>query len=152
MANEQLVEKGKQWLNETLNFFDLNYDLYGEEKSEEFLFTIEGESLGLIIGKEGNVLYSLQDVLRVYLRKAFPENEKRIKLDINGYQHRRENGMRRLIQSIMNEVMVSGVQQKLDPMPNYDRAFVHQLVSSNPKLQSFSEGERDQRAVVIALS
>lgn len=125
-------------------------DTYVRDELEEdsLVFEIEGEDAGLLIGRRGETLQSLQFLVRMIVsrqlgRKAY------VVIDVEDYRRRRADMLRRLARRTAGRVATSGRSTALDPMSPGERRIVHMSLASHPRVRTESEGEGNQRRVVV---
>lgn len=118
-------------------------------EEERVLLEVKGEDISRIIGKDGATLNALQLVVSTLASRSH-KDKVRVTIDAEGYRQRRQNAIERLAQETIDDVLRLGIEKMLPPMNPADRRVVHMLVQRNPKLASFSVGERGERRVVIA--
>lgn len=121
------------------------------ETDEELRATVNGEDLGLLIGKHGVTIDAVQHLA---FRAAFlgkPETErKRVVVDAAGYRERREAAVKRAADRAVEEALAYGRPVELDPMGATERKIVHQYLADNPDVETHSEGEEPDRRLVIS--
>ena len=105
--------------------------------------------MGVIIGKRGNTLDSLQYLATLVVNKGRNDHV-HIKLDTEGYRKRRQATLESLALSIARKVKKSGRKVTLEPMNPYERRVLHATLQNNPYVTTYSEGEEPNRRVVIA--
>jgi spoIIIJ-associated protein len=110
---------------------------------------IVGDDLGILIGRRGETLASLQFITNLILGKRLRRWAK-VQLDVEGYRTRREQMLRGLAQRMAARVQESGVPVTLEAMPANERRIVHLTLNSHPYVTTASFGEGDQRRVVIS--
>ena len=146
--------EAEQLVAEVLDYFlatmGVVADTYVRDDTEDgsLVFEIEGEDAGLLIGRRGETLQSLQFLVRMVVsrqlgRKAF------VLIDVENYRQRRADMLRRLARRTAGRVASSGRSSALDPMPPGERRIVHMSLASHPRVMTESEGEGSQRRVVI---
>ncbi|MDA0677507.1 MAG: KH domain-containing protein, partial [Chloroflexi bacterium] len=146
--------EAEQLVAEVLDYFlatmGVVADTYVRDDTEDgsLVFEIEGEDAGLLIGRRGETLQSLQFLVRMVVsrqlgRKAF------VLIDVENYRQRRSDMLRRLARRTAGRVASSGRSSALDPMPPGERRIVHMSLASHPRVMTESEGEGNQRRVVI---
>jgi spoIIIJ-associated protein len=111
-------------------------------------FEIEGQDAGLLIGRRGETLQSLQFLIRMVTnrqlgRKAY------VVIDVEDYRERRIQMLRRLARRTAGRVSSSGREDSLEPMSPAERRIVHMALAGHPEVHTESEGEGNQRRVVI---
>ena len=109
---------------------------------------IVADKNGLLIGKDGNTLKSIQLLLRQSLRK-YGKFDIKVNLDVAGYKAKRERNITYEAKKIAREVMRSHVDAKLDPMNSYERRIVHTAIADFKNIETESEGTEPNRCVVI---
>jgi spoIIIJ-associated protein len=119
------------------------------EDEEEIRATVNGDDLGLLIGKHGSTIDSLQHIA---FRAAFrgEEGRKRVVVDAAGYRERREATLRRQADRAVEDALAFGRPVELDPMSAHERRTVHQYLTENPDVQTHSEGDEPERRLVIS--
>lgn len=111
---------------------------------------MSGDSMGIIIGKRGQTLDSLQ-----YLANRVANKQQsgyvRVKLDTENYRVRREETLRHLAKNIAHKVKRNRKPIALEPMNPYERRIIHYSLQSDPYVTTHSEGEDPYRKVVVTL-
>lgn len=102
----------------------------------------------LLIGKDGRTLTSLQNLLRQTLSNKIKFNVK-VNLDASNYKEKKEKYFEKNIKDIINEVLQTKSETKLDPMNSYKRRIVHSVASEYYNIETESFGEEPERYVVI---
>ena len=110
---------------------------------------IVGDDLGILIGRRGETLASLQFITNLMLGKRLRRWAK-VQLDVEGYRTRREQMLRTLAQRMAARVQETGVPVTLEAMPANERRIVHLTLNNHPSVATASFGEGDQRRVVIS--
>ncbi len=109
---------------------------------------IKGEDLGILIGRRGQTLASLEYLLRLItahrLKERFP-----LSVDVEGYKERRRRSLQRLAQRLAQEVEETGASITLEPMPPVDRKIIHLALMNNLNVTTQSIGEEENRKVII---
>jgi spoIIIJ-associated protein len=113
-------------------------------------FEIEGDDSGLIIGRKGETLRSLEFLISFIIKRQL-DKKVRVILDVEGYQERRRQNIASLAESAAEKVIKSGKPVKMDPMSPFDRRIVHLSLEKQPKITTESEGSGSRRQVVIKL-
>jgi spoIIIJ-associated protein len=109
---------------------------------------VDGEDLGLLIGRRGQTLASLQYLLNLILAKQLG---KRVAfgVDVDGYRRRREEALISLARRSASRVRSTGRSVTLEPMPPNERRIVHITLADDPAVITVSIGEGDARKVAI---
>ena len=108
----------------------------------------EESSMGVIIGKRGNTLDSLQYLTTMVINKDTTEHI-RVKLDTENYRARRQDTLEKLARSLARKVRKTGHKVVLEPMNPYERRIIHYTLQNDPAVETHSEGEEPYRKVVI---
>ena len=113
------------------------------------IFEIEGDDSGLLIGREGETLRSLQFLTRFIVGRQTGERAN-ISLDVEGYDERRKQSLANLANRVAQRVVKTGRSIELEPMSARERRLVHVALAENSEVYTESSGEgRDRRVVVI---
>jgi len=106
------------------------------------------DSLGVLIGKHGNTLEAIQELVRTVVYRRSGERCL-VLVDVEDYRKRRRAQILRRARDVGRRVQRSGRQEALDPMNAYERKLVHDAVGKMGGLETASEGEEPNRRVVI---
>lgn len=110
---------------------------------------IAGEEMGILIGKRGQTLDSLQYLTSLVVNRESQEYV-RVKLDTEDYRARRADTLTNLARNIAFKVRKSHRPIALEPMNPYERRIIHSALQGNPYVETYSEGEEPYRHVVVA--
>ena len=110
----------------------------------------EGEDMGILIGKRGQTLDSLQYLTSLVVNKG-KENYIRVKLDTEDYRRRRKETLENLARGIAYKVKKTRRPVVLEPMNPYERRIIHSALQGNKFVETVSEGEEPYRHVVVKL-
>jgi spoIIIJ-associated protein len=109
---------------------------------------INGPDSGLLIGRRGNTLYSLQFIVQSIVRQRFDE-EVRVSLDVEQYRQRREDSLREMADRVAERVLQTGRSITLEPMAPSDRRVIHLHLDERDGIRTESVGFGDARKVQI---
>ena len=109
---------------------------------------IEGEGMGVIIGKRGATLDSLQYLATLVVNKGRGDHV-RMKLDTEGYRARRQETLEKLAINLAKKAKRTGRRVALEPMNPYERRIIHSVLQADRGVETYSEGEEPYRKVVI---
>jgi len=109
---------------------------------------VTGEDLGLLIGRRGETLASLQYILNLIVRRR-THSRLTFGIDVEGYRRRREATLNSLAQRMADRVRATGQSLTLEPMPPAERRIVHLALAEDPDVLTISIGEGDARKVAI---
>lgn len=110
----------------------------------------EGEDMGILIGKRGQTLDSLQYLTSLVVNKG-KSNYIRVKLDTEDYRRRRKETLENLARGIAYKVKKTRKSVVLEPMNPYERRIIHSALQGNKFVETISEGEEPYRHVVVKL-
>ena len=111
---------------------------------------MKGENMGILIGKRGQTLDSLQYLANRVANKH-QSGYVRVKLDTENYRARREETLKHLAKNIAHKVKRNRKPVSLEPMNPYERRIIHSALQSDPYVKTHSEGEEPYRKVVVTL-
>ena len=109
---------------------------------------IEGEDMGILIGRRGQTLSSLQHIVRLIVGH---QTQVRIPivLDVEGYKRRRCEGLRVLAERLAEQVKVNRMPFTMEPMSAFERRVIHLVLADHPDVTTESTGMGEARRVVI---
>jgi len=110
---------------------------------------IKGQDLGILIGRQGQTLASLQYLVNVIVALKL-KAQAPIWVDVEGYKKRRYENLRTLANRMAEQVEKTGQPVTLEPMPAHERRIVHLALADHPDITTQSTGEGPARKVVIA--
>jgi spoIIIJ-associated protein len=109
---------------------------------------IEGEDLGMLIGKRGETIAALQYIARLIMARKL-DRWVNLNMDVGGYKKHREQQLRRLAQRMAQQVHQFGRPISLEPMPANERRIIHITLQDRAGVTTESSGEGDRRRVTI---
>lgn len=136
-------------LDEIVDALDLDAEVVVEESAEEIAARVEGEELGLLIGRRGQTIDAVQ---LICYRVAFRGRgeRKRVSVDAAGYRQRRRETVERQADRAAERALESGKEIELEPMSPTERKIIHDRLKDRSGLETFSEGEDPERCVIVA--
>lgn len=147
----QTIEAVEDFLKNTMKAMDMEVELKTEiDRDGALCVDMSGEHMGILIGKRGQTLDSLQYLANRVANKH-QEGYVRVKLDTENYRARREETLRHLAKNIAHKVKRNRRPVALEPMNPYERRIIHSALQSDPYVMTHSEGEEPFRKVVITL-
>lgn len=121
-----------------------------EQPEGGVLLRIESAEAGRLIGREAQVLDSLQILVNRMVSRG-DRNAVRYAVDAEGYRERQQDTLRAMARDAAQQVEDSGHEVKLPPMGAADRRIIHQALKDNPRLTTYSEEvEEGQKRVIVA--
>ena len=147
----QTIEAVEDFLKNTMKAMDMEVELKTEiDQDGALCVDMSGEHMGILIGKRGQTVDSLQYLANRVANKH-QEGYVRVKLDTENYRARREETLRHLAKNIAHKVKRNRRPVALEPMNPYERRIIHSALQSDPYVMTHSEGEEPFRKVVITL-
>ena len=125
---------------------DINYD----EIDHYIDIDLSGDEMGVLIGKRGQTLDSLQYLVSLVINKE-SENYIRVKVDTENYRQRRKETLENLAKNIAYKVKRTKRSVSLEPMNPYERRIIHSALQNDKYVTTHSEGEEPFRRVVVTL-
>ena len=149
---ETIEDKAVDFLSKI--FLSMNIEVsiaaaYNEEE-QELSINLEGEDMGILIGKRGQTLDSLQYLVSLVVNKSSSDYI-RVKLDTENYRERRKETLETLAKNIAYKVKRTKRSVSLEPMNPYERRIIHSALQGNKFVETVSEGEEPYRHVVVKL-
>ena len=146
-------EEAEQLVSELIDYFlgamGVVADTYIREDDEGVMtFEIDGPDAGLLIGRRGETLQALQFIVRMVTNRQLGRKA-HVLIDIEDYRERRVQMLRRLARRTAGRVGSSGREYSLEPMSPAERRIVHMSLAGHDEVRTESEGEGNQRRVVI---
>ncbi len=142
----------KEFLGNVFETMGMDVEVISEYNEEEKALSLDlqGENMGILIGKRGQTLDSLQYLTSLVVNKG-SEDYIRVKLDIENYRERREDSLENLARSCAAKVKKTRKPVVLEPMNPYERRIIHACLQNDRNVITSSEGEEPYRHVVISL-
>ena len=135
-------------LEEILDGLDLDADVEVDEEDGVLTGRLEGEGLGLFIGRRGQTIDAVQHLAQ---RIVFPEGPSsvRVVIDADGYRERRAVALRAQADDAADEALSAGRPVELEPLPPFERRIVHEYMRERGDVDTHSEGEEPERYLII---
>jgi spoIIIJ-associated protein len=136
-------------LEEIAEDLGLDAEIEIEERDGVLTGRLEGENVGLFIGRHGQTIDAVQHLAQ---RIVFPEGPSsvRVVIDANGYRERRADALRAEADEAADEALDTGRPVELDPLPPFERRIVHEYLRERGDVQTHSEGNEPERYLVIS--
>ncbi|MCP3425520.1 KH domain-containing protein [Rothia sp. AR01] len=152
-AEEDESEIAADYLEELLDIADLDGDIDIEIRQNRTYLSVvaEGdaeEELSLLVGRHGEVLDALQELVRLAVLAA-TGHRSRLILDVAGHREQREGELKVLAEKALESVRTTGEPYHLKPLGSYERKMVHDIVAEHG-MHSASEGEGSRRHIVVS--
>lgn len=144
-------ESAKKFLRDVLNSMDVNAEIRIKENNEGLYINLTGPKMGIIIGRRGQTLDSLQYLVSLVVNKDKDKDSyTKVVLDTEDYRRKREETLNRLAKRLADRVIKSGKKIELEPMNPYERRIIHSALQNYSEITTYSEGEEPFRKVIIA--
>ena len=148
---QSLENTAKSFLDKVFRAMNIKTEIeiiYNEE-NEILEINLLGEEMGVLIGKRGQTLDSLQYLVSLVINRN-AENYIKVKLDTENYRARRKETLENLARNIAYKVKRNRRSVILEPMNPYERRIIHSALQNDKLVETFSEGEEPYRKVVIS--
>lgn len=143
------IQECEEYLRNVIHDMGVEVEISKIVKGREIEFTISGDNVGVLIGKRGNTLNSLQ-----YLTKLVANRNTKqyigITLDAENYRSKRKSTLESLSYRLAKQVFNTKKRVILEPMPSFERKIIHQALSNHRGINTTSEGNEPHRHVVIS--
>ncbi len=137
---------------EGIGITEYSLSLLKSPDSNEYIYKIECEEDGALIGRRGETLDSIQYLLRLSVNKGIDDDKHRkVSVNIGNYREKRNDNLRSLAHRSAKQVLKYGRNVVLDPMNPYERRIVHTTIQEIEGVTSYSTGVDAGRKVIIAL-
>lgn len=144
-----LSEIATQFLSDVFEKMNLEVTIDAQEEDGNILnIELSGPNMGVLIGKRGQTLDSLQYLVSLVVNKE-SDQFVRVKLDTENYRLRRKETLETLAINLANKVKKTGKKFALEPMNPYERRIIHYTLQDNAFVETHSEGEEPYRKVII---
>ena len=151
-TNVDYVAKAKEFLDEVFKAMNMEVSIKADYIEADSILNIElsGDDMGVLIGKRGQTLDSLQYLISLVVNKV-STNYIHVKVDTENYRERRKATLENLAKNISYKVRKSRQSVALEPMNPYERRIIHSALQNDRFVTTHSEGEEPFRRVVITL-
>ena len=138
----------EELLEEVADSLRLEVDVEVVEQDGILAGRLEGEDVGLLIGRHGQTIDAVQHLAQ---RIVFPDGPSsvRVVIDANGYRDRRAQALRGEADDAADQAVSSGQAVELDPLPPFERRIVHEYLRERGDVETHSEGDEPQRYLVV---
>ena len=155
LNDEQIAEikkKAHEFLVGIFETMDMSVEISEDYQKDTGILTVnmEGEDMGVLIGKRGQTLDSLQYLVSLVVNKGV-DGYVHVKADTENYRERRKKTLENLAKNIAFKVKRTRQSVALEPMNPYERRIIHSALQNEKYITTYSEGEEPYRKVVVAL-
>ena len=151
-VKSSVEDTARDFLNEVFRAMDLTVvvDVKYNEAESSMEVDLSGDEMGVLIGKRGQTLDSLQYLVSLVVNKNV-ENYIRVKVDTENYRQRRKETLENLAKNISYKVKRTKRPVSLEPMNPYERRIIHSALQNDKYVTTHSEGDEPFRHVVVVL-
>lgn len=149
--NDELFITSKNFLKQMIEDMGIDCDIESRTEGNMIKFNImcsEESDIGIIIGKRGETLDSLQYIVNLVTNRN-SDTYIRVILDCNQYRSKRERSLQKLARRLADKAIKTGRDIKLEPMNPYERRIIHTYLQNDEKVNTFSQGNEPNRRVII---
>ncbi len=143
------IDEAKVFLNNIFSTMNLTVDIDVIKKEDEVVLNLVGDDLGILIGRRGQTLDSLQYLVNLAANKNAYNNRVRLSLDAENYRLRRKTTLENLAARLADKVIRTGKDVVLEPMSPHERKIIHTELQNHPRVKTFSRGVEPNRQIVI---
>ena len=145
---EEAKRRAVTFLTDMFRVMDMQIEVHASFEDDTLSVDLSGEEMGLLIGKRGQTLDSLQYLTSLVVNKG-KASYVRVKLDTEDYRNRRKATLENLAKNIAFKVKKTRHPVFLEPMNPYERRIIHSALQNDPYVTTHSEGEEPNRKVVV---
>ena len=152
VVDNAVVDEAKEFLAKIFKAMKIEVvmEKFVNKKDGCVVLKLHGDDMGILIGKHGQTLDSLQYLTNLVANKN-TENRVHIVIDVENYRDRRAETLTRLAKRLADKVKKSGERIVLEPMNPHERKIIHTALQNDNKITTLSEGSEPFRKVVIEL-
>ncbi len=143
-----VAETAREFLSGLLEAMGLDAEVSTSVEGESVFVDVVGDGLGILIGRRGQTLDALQEIVRTAVQRRL-RAKVRLLVDVEGYRARRRASLAEYAREIALRAKNRGTEIELEPMSAYERKIVHDAVAEVEGTSSFSGGEEPNRKVVV---
>lgn len=153
-VNVSVKSEPEEYAEKLLSFILDKHGVEGniniEHNEGNMIIDISGKGMGVLIGRRGQNLNSLQYLINVIMHRQFENFSGRVILDAENYRQERERSLKQLALNIADRAEKQNHPVTLEPMTPQERRIIHMTLKDNPNINTYSSGEEPFRKVVIS--
>jgi spoIIIJ-associated protein len=146
---EEPAERVRVLLERIVEELGLEASVAVEEDEDEIHADVEGEEVGLLIGRHGQTIDAVQ-LLCYQAAYQGRQDRKRVSVDAAGYRRRQSETLKRRADMAAEDAVRHGEAVEMDPLGPNERRVVHEHLRDRPEVETYSEGDEPNRYVVVA--
>lgn len=144
------LEEAIAFLEDVFRTMNLQVTIDREQTDDGVLLNLNGKEMGILIGRRGQTLDSLQYLVNIVANR-YASSHIRIVLDAERFRQRRRQTLEELSERLASRVIRTRKEVVLEPMSPQERKVIHSQLQNHPEVKTFSKGEEPNRRVVIAI-
>ena len=145
-----VIIAAKKFLTEVFDAMKIEVEVNAIENEGEVVLDLVGKDLGVLIGKHGQTLDSLQYLTNLAANVHDSEEKVYFVLDVENYRNRRATALKKLAKSVAERAVRTRQDIKLEPMSRNDRKIIHTVLQENSKVETHSAGEDPYRYIIVS--
>ncbi|MGH2730333.1 MAG: RNA-binding cell elongation regulator Jag/EloR [Actinomycetota bacterium] len=145
---ELTADTAREFVEGVVKAMGLDAEVTSSVDEDSAFVDVTGESLGVLIGRRGQTLDALQEIVRTAVQRRL-RSRVRLLVDVEGYRARRRASLADYARAMAERAKERGTEIELEPMNSFERKVVHDAVGEIEGASSFSEGEEPNRKVII---
>ncbi|NLI70247.1 MAG: protein jag [Firmicutes bacterium] len=149
-AKMEPQEYAEDVVSTVLSSMGLKGQVHVEQTEENIWIDVSGEKMGILIGRRGQTLNSLQYLVNIIVRRQYENFSGRVIVDAENYREERERSLIQLAQNVAYRAEKQHQAITLEPMNPQERRIIHISLKENPNINTYSTGEEPYRRVVIS--
>jgi len=144
------VEETILFLQNVCQAMDIDVSVEKQEDKDGVILNLTGKELGMLIGRRGQTLDSLQYLVNIVANR-YSDSYLRIVLDAENFRNRRKKTLEELSDRLASRVIRTRKEVVLEPMSPQERKIIHAQLQDHPKVKTYSKGEDPNRRIVITM-
>lgn len=141
----------KEFLQDLLNVMGVEGRVTVIEEENVLRAEFKGPNMGVLIGRRGQTLDSIQYIAGLVVNRKYPDKYYRVIVDTEDYRKKREETLVQLAKNIAYKAVRIGKDIALEPMNPYERRIIHSALQEDSRVTTHSEGEEPYRKVIISV-
>lgn len=149
LSTEEQAKIAQEFLEGLVGVYGLEGEITTTVDDGVIIADVSGEQTEALVGVRGTVRGAIHELTRTVLQR-YGQETARLRLDIAGYAERRRQALSIYAEQLIDQLNSEGGEIMLEPMSPADRKVIHDVASTRPGIESYSEGESPRRFVVLS--
>lgn len=149
LSTEEQAKIAQEFLEGLVGAYGLEGEVTTTVEDDVIIADVSGEQTEALVGVRGTVRGAIHELTRTVLQR-YGQQTARLRLDIAGYAERRRQALSIYAEQLIDQLTSEGGEIMLEPMSPADRKVIHDVASTRPGIESYSEGEPPRRFVVLS--